>query len=199
MPHAFLKMPHFPIPHTSHHKSTTAQLPQHACEMPPVRTRKKRRPPRGWKHRHQRALTAFTGSGQPPWDWKKQACAAEALHSQICVAAGQITIRHWAAAWACTNTLLVHPRITDWCRADALLLEAGDALVGVVGDVGTILVYPRQDEVVLASPGMRVGKCQSLEARDDDERGEHGSFCSLIFAKLWCETELRAVQCQEGL
>lgn len=75
-----------------------------------------------------------------------------------------------------TNALLVHPRITDRCRADALLLELGDILVGVVGDIGTILVYPRQDEVVLTGPGMRMGKYQSLQARDHDEGEVHNFF-----------------------
>lgn len=68
-----------------------------------------------------------------------------------------------------THALLIHPRIADWRRADALLLEAGDVLVGVVRDVGSIVVYPRQDEVVLIGPGMRVGKCQGLEATNDEE------------------------------
>lgn len=77
--------------------------------------------------------------------------------------------RHGLVPWVYTNALLIHPRIADWCRADALLLEAGDVLVGVVRDIGAILVYPRQDEVVLTSPGMRVGKCQGLEARNDEE------------------------------
>lgn len=74
-----------------------------------------------------------------------------------------------------TNTLLAHPRITDWFWTGACLLEAGDALVGMVRDVGAIVVYPRQDEVIFTSPGLRVRKCQALEARDDNEGEEHGS------------------------
>lgn len=70
-----------------------------------------------------------------------------------------------------TDALLIHPRIANGRRADAWLLEAGDVLVGVVRDVGTIVVYPRQDEVVLIEPSMGVGKYQGLEARNN-EKGE---------------------------
>lgn len=75
---------------------------------------------------------------------------------------------------ALTNALLIHPRIADWRRADAFLLEGGDVLVGgVVRDVGSILVHPGQDEVVLIEPGAGVGKCQGLEARNDDKGEVH--------------------------
>ncbi|KAL2280727.1 hypothetical protein FJTKL_12254 [Diaporthe vaccinii] len=76
-------------------------------------------------------------------------------------------------AWVYTDALVIHPRIADWCRADAFLLEGGDVLLGVVRDVGSILVHPGQDEVVLIEPGARVGKCQGLEARNDDKGEVH--------------------------
>lgn len=72
-----------------------------------------------------------------------------------------------------TNALLIHPRVADWRRADAFLLEAGDVLVGVVRDVGTVLVHTGQDEVVLIGTGRGVGKCQGLEAGDDDKGELH--------------------------
>lgn len=81
--------------------------------------------------------------------------------------------RHEQVAGVYTDALLIHPRIADWRRADACLLEGGDVLVGVVRDVGTVMVHPGQDEVVLIEPGMGVGKCQGLEARNDDKGEVH--------------------------
>lgn len=71
--------------------SITARIPQQSCKKSPVRARKVRAVG-GRNHRQQGALTAFLGSGQPPWELRKQACAAEALHSQICVSTRQIAI-----------------------------------------------------------------------------------------------------------
>lgn len=72
-----------------------------------------------------------------------------------------------------TDALLIHPRVADGRRADAFGLEAGDVLVGVVRDVGTVMVHAGQDEVVLIGPGRGVGKCQGLEASDDDKGELH--------------------------